>query len=141
MFFKLSDKPRWVDDCPLWAGTAEEVTFYRQRQLRRRIETERSETYAYAFTEIFVLEFEGENEITNAAEEKAVTFTTVNEKRDLQHASTEEGEAFMAFVRLILKQTGLIRLIWRKVFESESKVILLLGKCYGYTCIATAALI
>jgi hypothetical protein len=131
MFFKLSEKPRWVDDCPLWADTAEEVTLYRQRQLRCRIETERSETYAYAFTEIFLLEFEGENEITNAAEEKAVPFTMANEERGLQHPSTEEGEAFMAFVRLILKQAGLIRLLWGKVFESESKVILLLGKCYG----------
>jgi hypothetical protein len=131
MFFKLSDKPRLVDDCPLWAGTAEEVALYRQRQLRCRIETERSETYAYAFTEILVLEFEGENEITNAAEEKAVPFTMANEERGLQHPSTEEGEAFMAFVRLILKQAGLIRLLWGKVFESESKVILLLGKCYG----------
>src|SRR2546421_8780894 len=97
MFFELSGKTHWVDACPLWAGTAEEVTLYRQRQLRRRIETERSETYAYAFTEIFVFEFQGENEITNAAEEKTVTFATANEKRDLQHASTEEGEAFMAF--------------------------------------------
>src|ERR1700756_586728 len=94
MFFELSGKPHWVDDCPLWAGTAEEVILYRQRQLRRRIETERSETYAYAFTEIFVLEFEGKNEITNAAEEKTVTFATANEERDLQHASTGRRRSF-----------------------------------------------
>ena len=68
------DRPHTVSDNPLWAGTAEEVTLYRQRQLRRRIETEQSETHTYAFTEMLVLEFEGENEITKAAEEKAVTF-------------------------------------------------------------------
>jgi hypothetical protein len=122
MLFKV-DIPRTVDDCPLWA---EEVTLYRQRQLRRRIETERSETYAYAFTEMFVLEFE----ITKAAEEKTVTFAAVGEQRDLQHASTEEGGAFIVFVRHILKQSGLIRLLWGRVFESVSKVILLLGECH-----------
>jgi hypothetical protein len=90
---------------------------------------------------MLVLEFEGENEITKAAEEKDVTFGAVDEQRDLQHASTKEGEAFIAFVRVILKQTGLIRLLWGKVFESKSKVILLLGKCRGFTCIASAALI
>lgn len=57
MLFKV-DIPHTVDDCPLWAGTAEEVTLYRQRELRRRIETEQSETHTYAFTEMLVLEFE-----------------------------------------------------------------------------------
>jgi hypothetical protein len=130
MLFTVA-RPHTVSDCPLWAGTAEEVTLYRQRELRRRRETEQSETYTYAFTEMLVLEFKGENEITKAAEEKPVTFAAVEEQRDLQHASTKEGEAFIAFVRFILKQPGLIRLLWGKVFESESKVILLLGKCHA----------
>ena len=140
MLFNV-DIPHTVEDCPLWAGTAEEVTLYRQRQLRRRIETEQSETHTYAFTEMLILEFEGRNEITEAAEEKAVTFATVDEQRDLQHTPTEEGEAFIAFVRLLLKQSGLVRLLWGKIFESESKVILLLGKCCRSTHIASAALI
>lgn len=79
---------------------------------------------------MLVLKFEGENEITKAAKEKAVTFAAVDEQRDLQHTSTE-GEAFIAFVRLILKQSCLTRLLWGKAFESESKIILLLGKCRG----------
>jgi hypothetical protein len=128
MFFKLSGKPHWVDDCPLQAGTAEEVTVYRQRELRRRVEAQQSETHAYAFTEILVLEFEEENEITKAAEEKDITFPLAITNNDVQYAPTEQGEAFTALIRFILKQTGLIRLLWGKVFESQSKIILLLGK-------------
>jgi hypothetical protein len=95
------------------------------------METQRPETHAYAFTEMLVLEVEGENEVTNAAEEKAVDFATSIERYDLQHASTEQGEAFTAFARFILKQTGLTRLLWGMAFESESKVILFLGECHG----------
>jgi hypothetical protein len=62
---------------------------------------------------------------------KKLRFYHGYEERGLQHPSTGGGEAFMAFIRLILKQVGLIRLLWGKVFKSESKVILLLGKCYG----------
>jgi hypothetical protein len=94
-----------VDDCPLWAGTAEEVALYHQRQLRRWIETERPEDYVYAFTEMLVLEFEAENEITHAAEEKPFVFPG-ERKKDVQHASTEAGEAFTAFVRFMFKQVG-----------------------------------
>jgi hypothetical protein len=64
MLFKV-DLLHTVDDCPLHAGTAEEVALYRQRRLRRRRDTERPETYVYAFTEMLVLEFEGENEKTS----------------------------------------------------------------------------
>jgi len=129
MFYELSGKPHWVDDCPLQDGTAEEVTVYRQREMRRRRETQQAETYVYASTEMFVLEFEEENEITKAAEEKDITFPLTITNNDVKYAPTEQGEAITAFIRFILKQTGLIRLLWGKVFESNAKIILLLGKC------------
>lgn len=78
-----------------------------------------------------------ENEITKAAEEKAVAFPPAMKENDLQPASTEQGEAFTALVRLMLKQTGLTRLLWGKVFESESKVVLLLGECHECPIIAS----
>jgi hypothetical protein len=128
MLFKTVERVEWVDDCPLWAGTAEEVAIHRQRDLRCRRETERPATCAYAFTEMLILEFEGGNEITTAGEEKPHDFVTPPEKHELRHASTEQGEAFTAFVRFIMKQPGLARLLWGKVFESEGRVIVLLGK-------------
>jgi len=56
----FSDVRRWVNDYSLWAGTAEEVVLYHQRQMQLRTGVLRPVTYVYTFTEMLVLEFQGD---------------------------------------------------------------------------------
>lgn len=131
-----------VNECPLSAGTAEEVAIYRQRMMRRRQETQRPATHAYSFTEIFILDFGTENEITNAATEIDVNIgstasTAALDPNVTQRFVTVDGKAFTTYMKIILQQNDLIRLLWGKIFESEAKVMLLLGECIDFPCATT----
>ena len=77
---------------------------------------------------MLALDFQSENEITEAAKEKGVGNGINVLINAIADTLTEEGEAFKAFCDIILKQTGLTRLLWGKVLESEAKLILLLGE-------------